>query len=314
MSLGNEIRQILKTYGISFKENNKSVIIDCPHCLHSQKLYIRKTDGKFICFYCSSIDKYTGTVNELLSELLNLPLEQIEDSINTSPHIQDIIEEPPKFEPKPLPSYVVNQWSEFFDPARKYLLSRGITHDLSSFYRIMFDPVSKRIIFPIYDKDQFVGWTDRIILPEKDLIRKNQFGEEYRIPKSYNNFAKSEHLLFEDLWDWSKLDHLILTEGPFDAMKLHLAGGAIASCGKMVSETQKELILSKEIKKLYLALDPDAYVETEHLVSDFYDYGLEIYQIVPPPGRTDMGDCSLDEAYQAFLKAKMVSPASIIGY
>jgi DNA primase len=293
----------------------KSFILDiCPHCQHSQKLYVRKSDGRFICFYCSSQNKYTGTIDELLSEILKIPLEEMDEHINTGSSLFPLMEEVKPFEPKPLPPHAVNQWSEFFDPAQKYLLSRGIDHVLTDFYRILYDPVSKRLIFLIYDNGKFAGWTDRSILPEKDLIKINQFGEEYKIPKSYNNFAKSEHLLFENLWDWSKLDHIILVEGPFDAMKVGwIAKGAVASCGKMVSDRQKELIISKKVKKLYLALDPDAYLETEKLVYDLHDR-IELYQIVPPKGRSDMGDCTLEEAHKAFLEAKRVSPASLIGY
>lgn len=313
MASSEDIRSILKTYGVSFRENNKSLILDCPKCNHSQKLYIRKSDGRFICFSCSSRQGYTGTVDELLSELLNLPLEEIDEHINTGPHLFSLVEDQIAFEPKPLPSHIADPNSFAFGPAREYLYSRGITEEMISFYRILYDPVSKRIIFPIYDDYHFIGWTDRIALPEKDLIKVNRFGEEYRIPKSYNNFPKSEYLLFEDLWDWSKLDHLILVEGPFDAMKLFKAKGAVASCGKMISDQQKELIISKKVKKLYLALDPDAYVETEKIVYDLYDR-VEIYQIAPPKNRSDMGDCTLEEAYTQFLNAKRITPASLISY
>src|SRR5271165_3054977 len=130
MSSSQEIRAILKTHGFKFRENNKSIILDCPVCQHPQKLYIRKSDGRFICFFCNSINPFSGNIERLLSELLNVPVEEIEDNLNTGTALIDLTENLVPFQPKPLPPHIAKPDSFAFEPARKYLFSRGITEDL----------------------------------------------------------------------------------------------------------------------------------------------------------------------------------------
>ena len=91
-------------------------------------------------------------------------------------------------------------------------------------------------------------------------------------------------------------DHAVLCEGPVDALKAHLCGGNVCSLGKLVSIYQLNLLRNSGIRKLYLALDPDAFMEAGRLLRDVADE-LEVYDMRPPASLsddTDLGKMSLE--------------------
>jgi hypothetical protein len=79
--------------------------------------------------------------------------------------------------------------------------------------------------------------------------------------------------------------------------------------GKVVSKGQIDLILKSGVKKVYLALDPDAAMETQKLLGVLAD--LECYLLQPPNGKKDIGELSLEEAYEAFLNAPLLNPGHL---
>jgi DNA primase len=115
-------------------------------------------------------------------------------------------------------------------------------------------------------------------------------------------------LMFADRLTGS--DHAVLCEGPMDALKAHLCGGNVATMGKVVHRNQIALIRNAGIGKIYLALDPDAAAETGKLVSEI-GIDMECYQILPPPGREDLGECTPKEVYSAMLGARRVTAAHV---
>jgi hypothetical protein len=103
------------------------------------------------------------------------------------------------------------------------------------------------------------------------------------------------------------VDHAILCEGPFDALKVHCCGGGnVASMGKKVSTQQIELLLKSGIKKLYIGLDPDAADEINPILRRIG--GVEGYLMELPCGlggtKVDLGSLSMEEARECFLAAK----------
>jgi DNA primase len=103
--------------------------------------------------------------------------------------------------------------------------------------------------------------------------------------------------------------HAIVTEGPIDALHCARLKGAVAAMGKVISKGQVALILRSGVKKVYLALDPDAAAETKKLLSTLSD--LECFLLEPPSGKKDMGECSEQEVYHAFLNAPLLNPGHL---
>ena len=100
-------------------------------------------------------------------------------------------------------------------------------------------------------------------------------------------------------------DHVVLAEGPVDALKAHLCGGNVASLGKNVSSYQLDLIRQSGVKRLYLALDPDAFNESQAILKKMA-YDLEIFAMVPQSG--DLGGMSFEEVYRLYLEAPKLGP------
>jgi len=105
-----------------------------------------------------------------------------------------------------------------------------------------------------------------------------------------------------------------VTEGPVDAIKFHLCGGNVASCGKIVSDKQLEVILESGVRKIYLALDPDAMPEMRELAKKV---DIPVFVIKVPKEteerclrsgkKADFGECSYEEAANAFSNAEEIS-------
>jgi DNA primase len=95
-----------------------------------------------------------------------------------------------------------------------------------------------------------------------------------------------------------------------DAIKADWCGGAVATMGKAVSATQLDVIRRAGIKKIYLALDPDAAEEVNRLAYELGD--METRLLLPPKGRKDLGECSFEEVYEAFQQAEPFTAGNLL--
>jgi 5S rRNA maturation endonuclease (ribonuclease M5) len=289
--------------GVSFKEGASSFIFTCPRCNKPEKLYVRKTDGRFVCFVCQEESRFAGKAEFGLSEIYGITISEARERIynystfkakelltlqlNDPYELNYDVEESFGLDEVEYPIDFVDRYSKLFPKAREYLLGRGLNNEIIEYYDIRFHPSWKTVIFPIKIDSILVGWQERAIDRNFKFTSKG--------------FKKAQCLMFQD--NLSNSDHAILCEGPVDALKMHYMGGAVASMGKGVSETQINII-KDSVKKLYIALDPDANTEIDSLCRTMYDDMDEIYIIEPPKGRKDLGECSFEETEQQFKNAK----------
>ncbi len=325
------LRDLIEGSGVSFTQNSISFKFTCPLCDKKEKLYIRKTDGRFCCWVCKETQGFQGKPEFALTKLLDLPVRQIQKIL----YGDDVSDNLHHYLPKPVwkdfwgendeefdvvvetPLPVGTCWPPDFvgpeDPAfvagARYLHKRGITIEHVDTYQIKYDPPSNRVIFPFIIEGRLLGWQARYI---GDLLRKNTVtGKEYRVPKSLTTLPRGiqgVHVMFQDRLKVS--DHCILTEGPVDAIKAHLCGGNVASLGKGVSSQQIQTI-SKYVKKLYLGLDPDAGSDIRR-IADEYGHLFDVYLLQPPRGREDLGDATPEEVYEAFMKAPRIKRGTLM--
>ncbi len=301
--------------GISFKENNSSFIFDCPKCGKAEKVYMYKEGGYFRCFVCSEeLDPpFKGGPDWILAELLNIKRSDVRIALGLNAEPQATPRGVGKVE-------LINPYGEArtkeeipeveFDPeyvriggmgalkGREYLNGRGIPTDIAGEYGIMWSEAKKRVIFPVYMDGKLYGWQGRTTLPTE--VRQDD-GTIKKYPKVVNLEHAPLHrtLMFHDRLKGSP--HAVLCEGPVDALKCHRIGGNVAAMGKQVSVEQLNLIRDQGIKKLYIALDPDAGAEIRRvaqLVSD-----MELYLLQPPVPYKDLGEMSIDEVYASYFNA-----------
>lgn len=300
------LTEIIKTSGIHFREGAVSFIFTCPRCHKSNKLYIRKRDGRFTCFYCSAKDKFSGKAEWALSELCSMSIEDVrerlyglhrdnergmlelkfisvfDDNDDEFGYEEDIgyVDPNPDF---------VGFNNEAFANGRSYLLRRGLTDEIIKEYKILFHPAWQTVVFPIFVNGFLKGWQERAI--DRDF--------KYTL----KGFKKEHYFMFQDRLMGAP--HAILCEGPVDALKCATipGGGNVASMGKGVSLAQLD-ILRKSTKKLYVALDPDATTEIDKICRQMYDDVESIYIMQPPKGKKDLGECTFEECLDQFHKAE----------
>jgi hypothetical protein len=199
----------------------------------------------------------------------------------------------------PYPNGFEHISSLFPSDARAYLEGRGIPMELVSLYDIKWNPNKRRVVLPIFMNHKCYGYQGRAIDDvDKKLRMLNNEG-----------FRRESLVMFYD--QVAVGGHVIINEGPFDAMKFHYCGGNIATLGKVVTNKQIELILQKKPSAIYLGLDDDAQAETKVLKEKLR--GVPIFELSVPQTaidrcqligkKADFGECTFDEAKYAFFNA-----------
>jgi 5S rRNA maturation endonuclease (ribonuclease M5) len=321
------IRDILTESGCSFKKNSRSFILTCPRCRKREKLYIRQYDGRFVCWYCKEIDNFQGKPEYALVELSSLSLQEIQKRIygdvSNLPEDDIIIFRPEDFleddevtlfsEPilgaiKFTPD-IFPLTNEYCKPGLEYLASRGVSLELATRYGVMYSPAEKRVIFPVSYNNQLFGWQGRYIGAEEFF--DDETNEIVKIPKALTSLGlkKDKALMFRE--NLKGKEHCVICEGPFDGIKADLCGGNVVTMGKAVSKDQLGIIRNHGVKKVYLALDPDAAAEIRRIFEYFKD--LELYDMRPRDGR-DLGKMTTQEVKQLFDKAERIDNTKMIVY
>ena len=245
--------------------DNKEFIVQCPwHEGSKRKLYIHAESGVFNCFVCGE----KGSFYDLIRRTLDVKREEVGEILGDyhaeSNETTILSEEPP--EP---PSYIIPYPDHFYSLsgeglgseahyALKYLYERNITDKQITYYKLGFCLEGKyagRIITPSFDR-------------HGNLV--TYVGRDYtgtQMPKTLNNPAVpgthgSKDWVF-NLYNALRTDHLIVTEGTFDAMACGVSG--VALFGKQASENQIYKIVKEKPQRVTILLDPDAQEEAEKL-------------------------------------------------
>lgn len=304
-------------------ENSRSYLFTCPRCNKSKKLYIRKSDGIFRCWRCAEVDGFKGKAEWALYELFGIhpsvtrPLlygETAEAPEGMVLHIDlldwygDEDEEPvyctlPAIE-WPLNTYGPND--KRFAKAQGYLDSRGITKEVAVKYDIHWSPKEQRVLIPVVVDGLLRGWQGRYIHPS---VWYTDDGEKKEVPKilSTDGLFGGGTFMFQDNLIGS--DHIVLCEGPFDALKADLCGGNVASMGKGVNDRQLAFLRESGASKLYLALDPDAADDISRVARSMDE--MELFLMTPPSAGKDFGDCTPEEVLESYKRAERISPTRL---
>lgn len=297
------LRDIITNGTVFYKEGAVSYIFTCPRCDKARKLYIRKSDGVFICFHCAD-NGFKGNPIYALHELYSIPIKELEERLYgkilqnigsfTSLKFNDYWggdgfgyeEEARLIETSWNPNFVGPE-SPIFKNGEDYLVNtRGILKEHIDHYQIKYNPAWRTVVFPAIANGKLFGWQERGI--DKDF--------KYTL----KGFDKKLMLMFQDRLNGS--DHAILTEGPVDALKCHGIGGNVCSMGKGVSIPQLDIVKNK-VKKLYIGFDPDATVEIDK-VCRYMSGEVEVFLMPPHKGRKDHGASTYEEVFEQFKTAK----------
>ncbi len=326
-----KLAELVEDSGLVLKKNSKSWILTCPRCGKKGKLYIRRKDGRFVCWVCKETDGYQGRPEYVLSDLLGQHVQVLQgilygttvpSSLFFDPKIIDFCDDdddeiieldeafqleqaywPPDFYPIDHP---------FSERGLKYLEGRGIPLDLALAYGIRYCPPKRRVVFPVEVEGKLVGWQERLIIEHRNFNEDLAVWMETPKALTKSGMKRDSVLMFGDRM--KNCEHVILCEGPVDAIKAHKCGGNVATMGKAVTPKQVELLKNGGVKRVYFGLDRDAAKEIQRLFEEFRAAGIECYDMRPPLNAHDLGDMTFDAVNDLFLSAERIRPGHIFVY
>jgi len=321
MGMGSGVlKELLDEGGVSFKQNSRSFIMSCPRCLKPDKVYLRKSDGIFICFVCAEVDGFRGRAEWLLTELLHRPVAELRTTLygqteTTGSGVLDLqlqdfyevgvdpepVSPPPMLEVDPDPGFRELD-TEAGAPGRQYLEKRGIPVAVAREYGIWYWPQEHRVVFPVRAGGRLLGWQARYCGRTTFYDRETDAPAKVIKAMTTPGLKRDRVLMFGDRLTG---DHAILCEGPVDALAAHLCGGNVATLGKIVSPQQLQLLRNSGIRKLYLALDPDAYREAAGVLNAMVD-DLDIYDMRPPAPYLDLGEMPMSAVVELMASAPRI--------
>jgi hypothetical protein len=297
---------------------------------------MHKKMGFFKCFVCADENRFKGSPefalsamsgmsvrdicsklydeNTIFSDFIEIkftwaPFEGILDEIELDEAVWE--EEAPSIS---LPLSCYYHGTRQFVPGMLYLLDRGITIDQMRKYGLAYDVKTRRVVFPIQYGKNIIGWQARCTF---DNIIKNKDGTvKFIIPKilTSKGLMGGKYFMF---WNNTlESDHIVLCEGPVDALKAEKCGGAVAAMGKGVTTPQLEALAASQAGSIYLALDPDAATDAERINRFMQEHApnKKVFNMVVPSGKKDFGECTQEQVYEAFLKAKPINSSHIFIY
>jgi hypothetical protein len=307
-----KIKEIIEDSGFDYIEKVRTLYTTCPECGQDDKFSILKENGSCVCYRGSCefgrqwfedwIAQTQGISRPDAKKLLhghktyvggdNLVISFTEDEVTPDDIPLEALE---------WPQYGFNLLEgPDSEDGLNYLQSRGIPLEIAKQYDIRYSSWFRRVVLPIHMGGKNYGWQARAVdkVDAADRMRNNE------------GFRRDAMIMFMDRV--SDCKHMILCEGPFDALKFHNVGGNVATLGKEIADKQVDLINSSGIDTLYIALDDDAAEEMNKL-SGRIDSNIKLKLIKVPESavlrceqdgnKADFGECTFDECTQAFENA-----------
>ena len=303
-----EISDIMRSRFGSVKATNgcngTELLTTCPFCGKAEKLSVNPSKRVFHCWHCDT----SGT----LTKLLGINVTVTAPAVPEKKVQKDVY--PPSFDPTQIQSLkglpednpaIVYLRSRNFDP-RELDEDFGFRYCASGrrFPKAPFD-ASNTLIIPMYVNTRFVGWQARLLYDPKkvseDVLQalgyteRKDDGTIKRPPKYMTSPGlRKQEILYNA--DWAKqFDTVVVTEGVFDCIRVGRQG--VATLGKLVSESQKKMLLSLW-KTVVLLLDPDAQETQMKLAAELTRPGGPRIVQLELKGYKDAGDCPREELWR----------------
>jgi hypothetical protein len=313
-----EHRVEYKTSGANTSRDN--VTIHCPFCGSADPSHHMSVNLSGRGFKCWRAPTHRGrNPARLVSALLNCSFEraiQLTGGTITIPNnfaqtVRDAMGTPAVTTKKPKPLTMPQEFKPFsglpsskpyvrylreergFTPRQidRVFLRWGVRYCTMGAYR-------GRIIFPVRYQGELVSWTGRTIYPTQELRYKALSTDPERAAKEGYQPATgaiSHFLLWYDDLMHADADTIILTEGPFDALKINVLGrkhGILATCCFTSAPTDKQVALLHRLlprfRNRFTLFDAGTIATSMRVGSTLSSLGIEPARL--PPQLKDPGD------------------------
>jgi len=255
-----------KVLGKSYQLKNGENAFYCPFCNHhKKKMQVNLETQKYHCWVCNEgghkigiLLRKMGSPKHIIKEVLQLLNDYIGYEKDKKETAHDV-SLPKEYKPLYLKSDDV-----IYRNAVHYLKKRRIGPKEILRYSMGYcnsGVYSNRIIIPSYDEDGKLNYfIARDIFPNSNMKYKNP-------PMS------KDTVVFELFINWN--EPIVLVEGSFDAIAVRK--NVIPLLGKFPSKSLVKKLVTKKVKKVYVALDTDAKKDAAKLVKFLMDNGIEAY-------------------------------------
>jgi hypothetical protein len=302
MNFAKALEAFFQDNQVHARPGRTSFVMTClnPACAKEQHLWVRKSNGRAICFRCNERWDWRGVVAAtarcsrgeahavLFGEGGGDNLEKYDDPFALQAETRS------KDKPVALGWDMVP--AEESEAAMAYLASRNVQPQKIVDFDVRWNGTMGAVVFPVRMDGVLYGWQARRVAPEEGQLRLI----------SSNPFNKSHFLL-----NYDRARHmpgLAVLEGPFDTANGDVVPGigGVGTLGKGVSMEQIALILRSDAEKLYIGLDPDAFEQVYELV-DLLGLRKQVFRPRVPAHRSDFGECLVAEVTEAY---KLALPMS----
>ena len=260
------IDRVLSSKGQKLKKQNEYMYWSPFVSHHKPKLQINIITQKWHCWISNQgghklyqLFKKVNATHEQLTELRGI----VGESKSLSSNLEKVKEKVCVL-PKEFLSLHHSHNSTTYKHAIFYLNKRGITKEDILKYGIGYceeGMYTNRIIIPSYDEDGKLNYfIARDIFPNSNMKYKNP-------PMS------KDTVVFELFINWN--EPIVLVEGSFDAIAVRK--NVIPLLGKFPLKSLVKKLITKKVKKVYVALDSDAKKDSAKLVQFLMDNGIESY-------------------------------------
>ena len=288
--------------GIGKRTSKGNHSYNCPFCNHHKpKLEVNFTDNKngdnpWHCWACDkkgrklrSLFKQIEVSSEYFSQLKKLVKSGYEvEEVKTE---EKILELPKEYK------NIIGSKNIISKHASAYLKRRNISEDDILKYNIgycEYGPYADRVVIPSYDsKGKLNYFTSR-------TFKEDTF-QTYKNPDTSRNIIPFEMLINWDL-------PIILCEGPFDAIAIKR--NVIPLLGKNIQSNLMKKLVSSKVKKIYIALDTDAFNQALKFCEELLNEGKEVY-LVELPGK-DPSEMGFKEFTKLIQKATPLNQFSLM--
>lgn len=305
-------REFCDFNGIEYKaEGQKNVYIHCPFCGEEDAgkhmgLSTRVHNPSWGCWR-NSEHRGRNPV-KLVQRLLSCDLRVAQNIVDAARGYDDPVEE--KSVEHPIQLTIPETCREFSEGEKRYqdkflwyLQRRGFKKPLrfAQHYALRYSlvpPWDWRIVVPIWSRRSVLSAiTGRYILEDSERPR-------------YFTQGSVRDCLFNELAAHNSPHHdvLVITEGPFDALKVdwtfrsYVNEGyhAVAFCGKAWTEDQLSslVLLARKYRRVEILLDADAEAEAMKLQQQLQ--GFDIRAGINTPSAKDPGDMSAEQILRLF--------------
>ena len=287
----------------SIMDSGDDIMVACPYHKDGQERRpsagIRKTDGKFHCFACGK----TADLDEMVANcfgyndpawgyrwiaknFLTVQVEEREPIVLNLSRTKQAEETPKTFvDPEKLDSYRYTH---------SYLYKRGMTDDIIERFDLGYDKDTDSITFPVR------YWGSLNFGQCMFVAKRNIKTKRFDLPKNLNKPLYGLYEVWEDLtYHKSTIDlvpEVYVCEGLFDCLRLWCVGKyAVAGFGCLYSDYQMMLLEGLPTRKLVLAFDNDEAGKKGMAKLRKRIKNKLITEVVLPPGRKDIGECTDEE-------------------